>query len=659
MKPNGPILKIFDKLTFNHYTNVYIILFIDLCMGFAGTLLTFFTTDVICRNVYGFKLAQACQDTIVLWYLSGMTSMLVSMLLLKTYRASIRYTTLRDTAKYTLSVFLKLLSSFIFVHTLAFPTYFENFSMSVLAIWCMLDFVFSVSLLILVRTSLISCYELMKKTRQFLLHKSDSRKRILIYGTDTWAISAADVLEESEDYNLMGFIVPQSKSSVKSKILRGKRVYIYRNIADISKLKNDFGIQVVYFPSNINQDHLGSKLAEHLISNHMTALVSKGIENAFTDNMFKMRQINVDDLLEREKITISRTDICNFFKGRTVMVTGAAGSIGSEICRQLAFSGVKSLILYDNAETPMHNLRLELDSDCPNLEYVPIIGDVRQINRLDYTFRTFRPDIVFHAAAYKHVPLMEENPTEAIQVNVLGTRNVADKCVEYGVRKMVMISTDKAVNPTNIMGCSKRLAEIYVQSLGQAIEKGRIKGSTKFVTTRFGNVLGSNGSVIPRFKDQIAKGGPVTVTHPEITRFFMTIPEACCLVLEAIVLQTDNKICVFDMGRPVKIAHLAERMIRLAGFVPGKDISIVYTGLRPGEKLYEEVLANNENTVPTDNKRIMIACVREYDYEHAKNVLEKIDRLAKNPDVSDMVKYMKEVVPEFKSENSEFCQFDI
>jgi FlaA1/EpsC-like NDP-sugar epimerase len=277
---------------------------------------------------------------------------------------------------------------------------------------------------------------------------------------------------------------------------------------------------------------------------------------------------------------------------------------------------------------------------------------------LDYVFRKWHPQIVFHAAAYKHVPLMEENPCEAVLVNVHGSRNVADKCIEYGAEKMVMISTDKAVNPTNIMGCTKRLAEIYVQSLGLALASGKIKGDTKFVTTRFGNVLGSNGSVIPRFREQIEKGGPVTVTDPRITRFFMTIPEACRLVMEASTLSTGNQIFVFDMGESVKIDDLARKMITLAGLKEGKDIEIEYTGLRPGEKLYEEVLSNNENTDPTSHGRIRIARVREYDYEDALKVVNQLETLSREVEIPEMVKLMKKTVPEFISQNSRFCAYD-
>ena len=336
------------------------------------------------------------------------------------------------------------------------------------------------------------------------------------------------------------------------------------------------------------------------------------------------------------------------------MVTGAAGSIGSELCRQLATFGVGYLVLFDNAETPMHELRLELEQNFPNLKFIPFVGDVRQKERLRMVFEKYRPRVVFHAAAYKHVPLMEENPCEAVRVNVIGSRLVADFCVEYNVDMMVMISTDKAVNPTNVMGASKRLAEIYVQSLGLAIERGEVKGKTRFVTTRFGNVLGSNGSVIPYFRKQIERGGPVTVTDPGITRFFMTIPEACRLVMEAATMSIGNQIYVFDMGEPVKIVDLAERMIRLAGYVPNEDIKIKFIGLRPGEKLYEEVLSNEENTIPTGNAKIRVAKVRKYERDEVLRAYDQLAELALAVQIEDTVRLMKQVVPEFKSKNSRF-----
>ena len=369
-------------------------------------------------------------------------------------------------------------------------------------------------------------------------------------------------------------------------------------------------------------------------------------------------EVRIEDLLGRDEIRINMKEIADSLKGKVVLVTGAAGSIGSELCRQLCTFGLKKLILFDSAETPMHNIRLELEEKFPDVRFEPVMGDIRMINRVESVFSRFHPQILFHAAAYKHVPLMEENPCEAVHTNVYGTRNVANMAVKYGVEKFVMISTDKAVNPTNVMGASKRLAEIYVQSLSLAINEGKIPGKTQFITTRFGNVLGSNGSVIPRFREQLSKGGPLTVTHPDIIRYFMTIPEACRLVLEAAFMGKGGEIFVFDMGTPVKIADLARRMIELSGLIPDKDIEIKYTGLRPGEKLYEELLATKENTLPTENQKIYRAKVREYDYKEVDYAIDQLTELAIRVEKMEMVKMMKQIVPEFKSKNSEYEKLD-
>ena len=422
----------------------------------------------------------------------------------------------------------------------------------------------------------------------------------------------------------------------------------------------DTDAEAIIFASEADAREGKDTIIKYAIDNKIKILVVPSIDEMIGGEFsFKLRNIEIEDLLMRPEINISMDKIIANFKGKTVMVTGAAGSIGSELCRQLASFGVGELVLYDNAETPMHNLRLELEERFPEMSFTTIIGDVRLKKRLDYAFRKWKPQIVFHAAAYKHVPLMEDNPCEAVLVNVAGSRNVADKCVEYEVEKMVMVSTDKAVNPTNIMGCTKRLAEIYIQSLGLSIEQGKTEGKTRFVTTRFGNVLGSSGSVIPRFREQIAKGGPVTVTHPEITRFFMTIPEACRLVMEAATMSTGNQIFVFDMGKSVKIDDLARRMIQLAGYVPDEEIKIEYSGLRPGEKLYEEVLSDSENTIPTNHSRIRIAKVRNYDYSDAMMSADELERLSREVEVIEMVKLMKKVVPEFISNNSCFEELDV
>ena len=466
-------------------------------------------------------------------------------------------------------------------------------------------------------------------------------------------------LQNSPHYKVVGFIDNNHEANNR---LLGVRVFSMNGMdkAQMKELFDSHMIQAVLFPNYDSLSEERDQLIAFCTSNKIKVLVVPPIGEIVDGKMPQnsIREIKIEDLLGRDEIKISMKEIIEKFNNTSILVTGAAGSIGSELCRQLASFGIRQLIMFDNAETPMHNIRLELEERFPKLTFTPVIGDVRIPARLDYVFKAYKPQVVFHAAAYKHVPLMEENPCEAVLVNVCGSRNVTDMCLKYDVEKMVMISTDKAVNPTNIMGCTKRLAEIYVQSLGLALEQGVIKGKTRFVTTRFGNVLGSNGSVIPRFREQISKGGPVTVTHPDITRFFMTIPEACRLVMEAATMSKGNQIFVFDMGESVKIITLAKRMIELAGLTLGRDIQIEYTGLRPGEKLYEEVLSNAENTDPTTHDRIRVARVREYNHTEATQVVNKLETLSRAVEIETMVKLMKDFVPEFISKNSQFEKFD-
>ena len=505
-----------------------------------------------------------------------------------------------------------------------------------------------------VRLLMIYVYDNYKKQ----VRELERRERVLIYGIEDKAVATSSRLRGSKRYEVVGLI--SNRTDIEHSMIADQKVYHLDTQEEFETVVNQLSLRGIIFTREkdvaAEEDHLVRFCSER----GMKVLIAPAVDEitgAPTPHL-QVRNIKIEDLLGREEIKISMDAIQANFKDKVVMVTGAAGSIGSELCRQLAGFGVKKLVLFDNAETPMHTLRLELEERFKQLTFVPIIGDVRQVERLDFAFRTHRPQVVFHAAAYKHVPLMEENPCEAVLVNVYGSRNVADKCIEYEVEKMVMISTDKAVNPTNIMGCTKRLAEIYVQSLGKAIEAGSVAGKTKFVTTRFGNVLGSNGSVIPRFREQIERGGPVTVTDPKITRYFMTIPEACRLVMEAATLPTENRICVFDMGQPVKIDDLARRMIELAGLVPGQDIEIAYTGLRPGEKLYEEVLSNKENTDETSHDRIRIARVREYAYGDAVKAVDELAKLSRVVDIPSTVKLMKSVVPEYVSNNSRFEEYD-
>lgn len=492
-----------------------------------------------------------------------------------------------------------------------------------------------------------------------LLSTYVKKKNILIYGLGENSVTLAQGGSKvyMSDYVVRGFL--GMKHNKRHFRISGYTVYGIENQEELKQLVVRHNIDGVLFP-NVK---LAQKEKERLIPmcdaiNLRTLVVPSTEEMKNGVIPRSIRRIHIGDLLGRDEIEINLREIGALLKGKTVMVTGAAGSIGSEICRQLAKFSIEQLVCFDSGETAMHNLRLELEEKFPYLKFIPVIGDVRSQQRLHYVFRTFRPQVVFHAAAYKHVPLMEENPCEAIRVNVFGSRNVADMAVKYGVERFVMVSTDKAVNPTNIMGCSKRLAEIYVQSLSIAIQKGEIEGKTKFITTRFGNVLGSNGSVIPRFKEQIKNGGPVTVTHPDIIRFFMTIPEACRLVLEAGTMGNGGEIFVFDMGEPVKIADLARRMIELAGFRPDKDIRIEYTGLRPGEKLFEEVLSDKENTKETPHPKIHVAQVREYKYAEVAEKIDHLTELAVAVQIPEMVKEMKAIVPEFISKNSKFEMYD-
>ena len=575
----------------------------------------------------------------------------ISFVLFRTFRSIIRHSTLREIWKLGAAVLLK--DALMFGYVLMLPQSPAP-SMAAVAMGFLLDVLVTLFLLLGLRLGMIVIYDLLKLKSV----RRNSCQRVLVYGTGDKAVALVTRLQNSPHYRVIGFLT--YGKLLKNHTIADCPVYYFEDAGSVEYLRDRFDIDAVLFATNDDAQEEQERLINYCAEKGVKVLISPPIDEVIDGKIMKqsIREIKIEDLLGRPEIKISMEEIIANFRGKTILVTGAAGSIGSELCRQLATFGIRELILYDNGETPMHNLRLELEERYPELKFIPVIGDVRIPARLDFAFRTYRPQVVFHAAAYKHVPLMEENPCEAVLVNVAGSRNVADKCIEYDVEKMVMISTDKAVNPTNIMGCTKRLAEIYVQSLGLSIEQGTMKGKTKFVTTRFGNVLGSNGSVIPRFREQIAKGGPVTVTHPEITRFFMTIPEACRLVMEAATMSTGNQIFVFDMGESVKIAHLARRMIELAGFEPDKDIKIEYTGLRPGEKLYEEVLSNKENTEPTLHDRIRIAKVREYDYGEAREVAEELETLSRSVNIPDMIRLMKRTVPEFKSKNSRFEEYD-
>lgn len=487
--------------------------------------------------------------------------------------------------------------------------------------------------------------------------RRDNRKRVFIYGTREGGVSIAKSINSQEDshYEVSGFIA--DNPDMFNKTLLGVRVYANDDrIVDIMKKSNVSALLVS--PLKSDEIRHNNDMINRLISAGIKIMMipeAKEWDGKTDISYTQLKEVNVEDLLPRDKIEIDMQAVGNLLRGKRILITGAAGSIGSEMVRQIAPYGPAELILIDQAETPLHDIRLMMARLWPEIKAYTIVADIAHERRMDDIFRQHSPEYVFHAAAYKHVPMMEDNPAESIENNVNGTRIIADLSVKYGTRKFVMVSTDKAVNPTNVMGCSKRICEIYVQSLDKALKEGRVKGATQFVTTRFGNVLGSNGSVIPLFEKQIKAGGPVTVTHPEIIRFFMLIPEACKLVLEAGTMGKGGEIFVFDMGKPVKIADLARRMIQMSG---AKDIEIKFTGLRDGEKLYEEVLNDEEITLPTFHNKIKIAQVRQYDYADVRTRISHLVALAHSADDMTIVAGMKALVPEFKSQHSKYESLD-
>ena len=482
-------------------------------------------------------------------------------------------------------------------------------------------------------------------------------KRVFILGVRKGGISLAKSLQTQDPvrYVLAGFV--SDEAGVRDRVLMGVRVHPFdENLPEAMRRER----ARVLFVSPLLGDTLCDRpeLVSRLVDSGVKILVvpeAREWDGRSDLSHTVLREVEIEDLLPRDKIEVDMEAIGRQLTGRRILITGAAGSIGSEIARQVARFGPGRLVLVDQAETPLHDVRLWMARLWPALECHTIVGDIRVRERMESIFAAFRPDYVFHAAAYKHVPMMEDNPGESVRNNIEGTRVVADLSVRYGTRKFVMVSTDKAVNPTNVMGCSKRICEIYVQSLDKAVKEGRVPGATRFVTTRFGNVLGSNGSVIPLFREQIRRGGPVTVTHKDIIRYFMLIPEACKLVLEAGTMGEGGEIFVFDMGKPVRIVDLAERMIRLSG---AKGVRIEFTGLRDGEKLYEEVLNDQETTLPTFHPKIKIARVREYDYGEVCRQVDELVRSAATESDMEIVRRMKAMVPEFKSQHSVYEALD-
>ena len=503
--------------------------------------------------------------------------------------------------------------------------------------------------------AIMSCSRIVVKMFYELLNFDGSHSaNVFIYGAKEAGVNIAKALRVNlrNHYRLRGFIADEPE--LINKVMMG--VKVFPNDESLIDVLNDRDVHTIIISPAKMEELKKSDMADRLLAHNIKLMTAPPLSewSGQTLNRTQLKEIQIEDLLQRDPIEIDIHKVASYLEGKRVMITGAAGSIGSEIMRQVASFNPYKLILVDQAETPLHDIRLELQDRWRDIDAETIIADISNATRMEDIFKEYQPQYIFHAAAYKHVPMMEDNVSESIQINVFGTRTLADLAVKYGAEKFVMISTDKAVNPTNVMGCSKRICEIYVQSLAKKLQE---KGGhvTQFITTRFGNVLGSNGSVIPRFRDQIQRGGPVTVTHPEIIRYFMTIPEACRLVLEAGSMGNGGEIYIFDMGKPVKIVDLAKRMISLSGRT---DVKIEFTGLRHGEKLYEELLNVKELTKPTYHEKIMIATVREYDYDEVKQRIQKLIEVSYTYDQMQIVAAMKDIVPEFISKNSCFEALD-
>jgi FlaA1/EpsC-like NDP-sugar epimerase len=580
----------------------------------------------------------------------------------KTYAGIIRYTSAQDSFRILLSI---VLSNGLFFILNLFLVSFEEKPIIPLAV-IIINLLCSFLLLITYRV-------LVKYFFLYVKNLKIDRRRVIIYGAGEVGIAAKRTLDHDPKVNMTMVAFIDDDERKAGKVIDGIKIY---HASEIGNLINVEKVDDLLLGSNNLLPERKNKIVDFCLENNIKVLTLPPIQSWVNGqiNSRQIQNIKIEDLLERETIEIHNEDIRDQIRGKRVLVTGAAGSIGSEIVRQISEFQPQMIILNDQSETPLHELQLELQENNMNNNFHSFMGDVRDNCRMELLFQTFRPHYVYHAAAYKHVPLMEHNPGEAVRTNVMGTKIIADLSVKYGVSKFVMISTDKAVNPTNVMGASKRIAEIYVQSLFNSfkykeptiytnglshLNEDRSNVQTRFITTRFGNVLGSNGSVIPRFKAQIQKGGPITVTHPDITRYFMTIPEACRLVLEAGSMGEGGEIFIFDMGKSVKIIELAKKMIRLSGLVPNQDIAIEFSGLRPGEKLYEELLNDLENTMPTHHEKIMVAQVREYNFQTiSKHIRELISLSCEYKDRQVVIK-MKEIVPEFKSNNSIYEELDI
>lgn len=632
------ILKRFDFYRFN-YLKYWVVAVIDIIIAVVCSTVVFL--------IY-FPLSEPLSRRYLLlvMVLTAAVST-VAFYLLKTYRHIIRYMTVKGLLPLGYSVIIKTTVLTVALYLM------DLLTQDVLIKFFLIDLLLTYVALIFIRMAMIIVYDLVNQK------VANHTMKVLIYGNDEKAASLLIRLHKSTHYRPVGFIV-YGKESITYR-LNNMNIYHFQTKEGLAKIMKKYDAQAILFPTYKGVQTEKERLIPFCAEQKIKIMIVPPIDE-FGENdtiHLKIRPIAIEDLLGREEICINMDAVADGFRDKTVFVSGAAGSIGSEFCRQVAsLNVIKQMILLDVAETSMHYLRLELERKFPHLHFIPVVGDVRHKSTINKLFEAYKPQIVFHAAAYKHVPLMEENPCEAVRVNVEGTRIMAQAAVAADVEKFIFLSSDKAVNPTNVMGATKRLAEMYVQGLGLAIAHGQMEGKTQFVTTRFGNVLGSNGSVIPHFRHQIKAGGPVTLTHRDITRYFMSIPEASRLIMEAATISTNNEIMVFDMGEPVLIRDLAYKMIRLAGYTPGEEIAIEEIGLRPGEKLFEEVLSTEENSTATVHPKIRVAQVRPCAFEQLQEVLPEIARKAWELDVPETVKLLKKWVPEFKSHNSEFEKYD-
>ena len=616
----------------------WVIIGLDLSIIGCSTALGYFLR-------FNFDLAEILTDNFVYGVSLNVASSFTAIILTKSYRGIVRYTGLQDSVR----IFYTLLLNLIFITALnLYCSYMEieNFiPYSVLLISFLASFLF-----------LFNYRLLIKYVFSFYNRGSIRNSQVLIYGAGQTGIITKHVIDSTRTSRVVGFL--ENDKNKIGKVLNGSRIYP----AAIKTLESyllrldvdDLIITVKNLPSEVKNDIVDICLKNE-VKVRLVPPVERWVKGELSLNQIK--QIHIEDLLEREAIKLDNPKISSRITGKTICITGAAGSIGSELVRQIVHYHPKTLLLVDQAESPLFEIDREIKSMALDIHVLAYVADISNEERMDSLFQWHKPGMIFHAAAYKHVPMMENNPSEAIVCNVIGTKILADLAVKHAVEKFVMISTDKAVNPTNVMGCSKRIAEIYVQSLNNHLDNLN-HGHTSFVTTRFGNVLGSNGSVIPIFKKQIDQGGPLTVTHPEVTRYFMTIPEACQLVLEAGIMGNGGEIFLFDMGQSVKILDLAKKMIQLSGLVPNKDIDIVFTGLRDGEKLFEELLNQKENTIPTHHEKILIAKVQEYQYPQINSYIELFNDLVNDKNELKMVALMKELVPEFRSNYSRFEVLD-